>query len=232
VSVPRGRINPSITLFALEAFVPELHPTTFLQAAAWVPDDDPERPWEEAAELAAEWIWARSEIEDVLPLLVTNTFQNAIGIRCLGDIARRGGQATPQGKQRFAPGPVLVYVPDARSLRFALDLAHGCSLAVVESVSFPLSEWAAGAGALNLLDGSTSAITLPADVVADLDRAVFFGGNNGWSGSHEKAHARSRLAAHIESGRLSPDEAAAYVMSQGVSNKGATRLRVLLEKCS
>ncbi|MFJ3472171.1 hypothetical protein ACIPJ1_04500 [Microbacterium maritypicum] len=222
----------AIILFVLEAFVPELHPTTFLQAAAWVPDDDPERPWEEAAELAAEWIWARSEIEDVLPLLVTNTFQNAIGIRCLGDIARRGGQATPQGKQRFAPGPVLVYVPDARSLRFALDLAHGYSLAVVESVSFPLSEWAAGADALNLLDGSTSAISLPANVVADLDRAVFFGGNNGWSGSHEKTHARSRLAAHVESGRLSPDEAAAYVMSQGVSDKGATRLRVLLEKYS
>jgi hypothetical protein len=216
----------------LEAFVPELHPTTFLQAAAWVPDDDPERPWEEAADLAAEWIWARSEIEGVLPLLVTNTFQNVIGIRCLGDIARRGGQATPRGKQRFDPRPVLVYVPDARSLRFALDLAHGYSLAVVESVSFPLTEWAAGAGAINLLDGSISAISLPADVVADLDRAIFFGGNNGWTGQHEKTHARSRLASHVESGRLAADEAAAYVMSQGVSDKGATRLRTLLEKFS
>lgn len=25
-----------------------LHPTTYLQAAAWVPDDDPHRPWDEA----------------------------------------------------------------------------------------------------------------------------------------------------------------------------------------
>ncbi|MGX5769756.1 hypothetical protein ACWKWN_03280 [Microbacterium trichothecenolyticum] len=114
--------------------MPELHPTTFLQAAAWVPDDDPKRPWEEAADLAAAWIWARSEIEGVLPL------------------------------------------------------------------------------------------------VADLDRAIFFGGNNGWSGQHEKTHARGRLATHVESGRLAPDEAAAYVMSQGVSDKGATRLRTLLEK--
>ncbi len=35
----------------------ELHPTTHVRAAAWVPDDDPERPWDEAAELAADWIW-------------------------------------------------------------------------------------------------------------------------------------------------------------------------------
>lgn len=91
---------------------------------------------------------------------------------------------------------------------------------------------AAGAGAINLLDGSTSAISLPAEVVADLDRAVFFGGNNGWTGQHEKTHARHPLAAHVESGLLAPDEAAAYVMSQGVSDKGATRLRTLLEKYS
>ena len=48
----------------------DLHPTTHLQAAAWVPDDDPERPWDEAADLAAEWIWGRSEIEGLEPLLV------------------------------------------------------------------------------------------------------------------------------------------------------------------
>lgn len=38
----------------------DLHPTTHLQAAAWVPDDDPERPWDEAAALAADWIWERA----------------------------------------------------------------------------------------------------------------------------------------------------------------------------
>ncbi|MCG2803679.1 MAG: hypothetical protein L6311_16530 [Cellulomonas sp.] len=43
----------------------DLHPTTHLQAAAWVPDDDPERPWEVAAELAADWIWEHSKLEGV-----------------------------------------------------------------------------------------------------------------------------------------------------------------------
>lgn len=40
----------------------ELHPATRLQAAAWVPDDDPERPWDEAADIAADWICERSEL--------------------------------------------------------------------------------------------------------------------------------------------------------------------------
>ena len=208
----------------------ELNPTTHLQAAAWVPDDDPERPWDEAADLAADWIWERSEIEGVTPLLVTNTFQNAVGIDCLEEIAREGGQATPQGKQRFDRGPVLAYVPDERTLKLALNLARGYSLAVVETVSFPLAEWAAGAGAVNLLDGSTSSSSLPDDVKADLDHAVFFGGNNGWTGQHEKEHARNHLARHVQAGRLAPEQAASYVMARGVSDKGAKRLRLLLEK--
>lgn len=207
----------------------ELHPSTHLQAAAWVPDDDPDRPWEDAADLAAGWIRERSEIEEAGPVLVTNTFQNGVGISCLEEIARLGGQATPQGKRRFDHGPVLAYVPDERTLKLALDLARGYSLAVVETVSFPLAEWAAGAKAINLLDGSTSASTIPDDVKNDLDHAVFFGGNNGWTGSHEKQHARSQLESHVRSGRLEPEQAASYVMSQGVSDAGAKRLRRLLE---
>jgi hypothetical protein len=208
----------------------ELHPTTRLQAAAWVPDDDPERPWDEAADIAADWICERSELEGVTALLVTNTFQNAVGISCLEEIARAGGQATPQGKQRFDCGPVLAYVPDERSLKLALNLARGYSLAVVETVSFSLAEWAAEAGAINLLDGSASASSIPDDVKADLDHAVFFGGNNGWTGQHEKQHARNHLARHVHAGRLAPEQAASYVMARGVSDKGAKRLRLLLEK--
>jgi hypothetical protein len=210
----------------------ELHPTTFLQAAAWVPDDDPERPWDEAADLAANWIWERSEIESSLPLLVTNTFQNSAGIGSLTDIGRQGGHATPQGKDRFDRGPVIAYVPVERTLDLALDLARGYSLVVVETESFQLSEWAAAAGAINLLDGSVSSSSIPDDVREDLDHAVFFGGNNGWTGSHEKQHARRCLVDHVRAGLLEPEQAAAYVMAKGVSDKGARRLRELLEKGS
>ncbi|WP_454294984.1 hypothetical protein [Salana multivorans] len=208
----------------------ELHPKTHLQAAAWVPDDDPERPWDEAADLAADWIWERSKIEGVKPLLVANTFQNARGIESLEEIASKGGQTTPQGKQRFERGPVLAYVPDERTLKLALNLARGYSLAVVETVSLPLAEWAAGAEAVNLLDGSVSSSGLSEDVKADLDHAVFFGGNNGWTGQHEKQHARNHLTRHVQAGRLAPGHAASYVMARGVSGTGAKRLRLLLEK--
>lgn len=201
-----------------------------LQAAAWVPDNDPQRSWEDAAGLAADWIWERSRIEGVIPLLVTNTFQNAVGIDSLEEIARKGGQATPQGKQRFDRGPVLAYVPDERTLKLALELARGYSLAVVETVSFPVTEWAAGAEAINLLDGSRSSSSIPDDVKADLDHAVFFGGNNGWTGQHEKQHACNHLLRHVRAGCLAPDQAASYVMAKGVSDKGAKRLRLLLEK--
>jgi len=209
--------------------VNELHPTTFLRAAAWVPDDDPTRPWDEAADLAADWIWERSEIEGVLPMLVTNTFQNGVGIASLSEISTQGGQATPQSKGRFDPGPVLAYVPTERTVNLALDLAREHSLVVVETDSFPLREWASAAGALNLISGALNSTTIPADVASDLDRAILLGGNNGWTGPHEKQHARSVLTAHARSGRLVADDAASYAMGHGVSDKGAKRLRALVE---
>lgn len=86
--------------------VPDLDPTTFLEAAAWVPDDAPRLSWEEAADLALQLTWERSDEEGTVPLLVSTTFQNGRGIRSLGDIAGRDEHATPHGKERFNAGPV------------------------------------------------------------------------------------------------------------------------------
>jgi len=223
--------EPAGTMDTSHAPAPEkeVRVTTALQAAAWVPDNDPTRPWSEAAELAADWVWQRSKIEGKSPLLVTNTFQNARGMGALEEIAKSGGQATPQGKKRFSHGPVLAYVPVERTLELALDLARGYSLVVVETDVFPLSEWAAAVGAVNLLDGSTSASALDADVSEALDRAIFFGGNNGWTGSHEKRHARTVLSDLAVAGRIDADAAASYAMAHDVSDKGARRLRTLIE---
>ena len=206
----------------------DLHPTTFLRAAAWVPDDDPHRPWDDAAEIAADWIWERSEVEGVPPLLVTNTLKSGTFMPVLHEIARKGGHAAPLGKERFERGPVLVYVPVEKTLRFAMDLARGYSLAIVETTSFPLAEWAAGAGAINLLVGTASQSSIGEDVRHDLDSTIFFGGHNGWTGSHEKKHALSHLTDHVRGGRLTPDQAASYAMSKHVSDRGAKRLRDLL----
>lgn len=208
----------------------ERHPTTRLRAAAWVPDDDPHRPWDDAAELAAQWIWERSDIENEPPLLVTNALASAQGIASLEDIARAGGHTTPQSRnRRFTPRPVLAYVPDPRSLRLAIDLARGHSLAIVEGSLFPLAEWAAAADAINLLTGRQSATDLDARVRKDLDLVIFFGGHNGWTGPHEKQDARRRLASHVTAGDLTGAQAASYAMAHGVSDRGAARLQQLLE---
>lgn len=210
----------------------DLHPTsTHLQAAAWVPDDVEDRPWEEAISLAAEWIWERSREEGSAPLLASNA-QNAAsyGYADLDEIIRAGGHATPQTRSRPDRGPVLAFVPDERSLHFAMGSARGYSLAVVEG-STPIAEWAAGAAAINLLTGQVTPSQLDDEVRKDLDSVIFYGGRNGWTGADEKAQLRRFLSGHINGGRLTPEQAAAYALSsQSVSERGAKRLRELLAR--
>jgi hypothetical protein len=211
----------------------DLHPRTHLRAAAWVPDDDPHRDWAAAANLAADWIWQRSEIEGVSPVLVTNAQEpRGFGIDALDEIARAGGRTTPQSRSRPGPAPVLVYVPYEGSLQCAMDQARGFSLVAVETKRFSLAEWAAGAEAINLLTGKTSSSAIPDDVRDDLDSVMFDGGSNGWTGPDEKAYAHRHLAEHVRTRRLTSDQAASYVMSQGASDTGAKQLRELLEKDS
>jgi hypothetical protein len=213
--------------------MPDLHPRTHLRAAAWVPDDDPHRDWADAADLAAEWIWQRSEEEGVPPLLVTNTQQaRGFGIDALDEIARAGGHTTPRSRTRVERAPVLVYVPYEQSLRRAMEVARGFSLVAVETKQFPLAEWAFGAEAVNLLTDEPSTSAIPDEIRKDLDSAMFYGGRNGWTGPDEKAHAQRHLREHVRAGRLTPDQAASYVMSQGASDRGAKRLRELLQRDS
>jgi hypothetical protein len=209
----------------------DLHPSTHLRAAAWVPNNDPKRPWDEAIAPAAEWIWGRSEVEGLPPVLVSNTKSAAgMGHADLDDIIRAGGHATPQSSAQYDHGPVLAFVPDERSLHFAMNLARGYSLALVEG-RFSLAEWAAHAKATDLLTGQNATPQISEDVRRDLDFAILDGGRNGWTGPDEKAQAQRCLADHIRTGRLTPDQAAAYALtSSSVSERGAKRLRELLSR--
>ncbi|MEV0669371.1 hypothetical protein [Mycobacterium sp. NPDC050441] len=210
----------------------DLHPSTHLRAAAWVPDDVEDRPWEEAIALAADWIWERSQDDGLAPMLVSNA-QNAasFGYADLDEIIQAGGHATPKSRTRPDRGPVLAFVPDERSLHFAMGVARGYSLAVVEGSVLSLTEWAAGATAINLLTGQTTTSEVPADARKDLDSVIFYGGRNGWTGADEKAQVRRYLSGYINSGRLTPDQAAAYALSsQSVSDRGAKKLRELLSR--
>jgi hypothetical protein len=203
----------------------DLHPRTHLRATAWVPNDDPHRAWTTAASLAADWIWQRSEIERVPPVLVTNSLDTQ-RIDVFDEIARAGGHTTPRSRTYFDKAPVLACAPTAQSLGLAMDIARGFSLVAVEGQSISLAEWAAGAGAVNLLTAETSSSAIPDDVRDDLESVIFDGGRNGWTGPDEKAHARRHLTEHVRTGRLTPDQAASYVMSQGVSDGGAKPVEV------
>jgi hypothetical protein len=188
------------------------------------------RPWQNAIAFAAEWIWECSRAEGLAPVLVSNAKNVAgMGYADLDEIIRKGGHVTPQSGTRYDHGPVLAYVPNERALHVAMDLARGYSLAVVEGRSLSLAEWAANAGATNLLTGQTTPSQIPDDVRRDLDFAILDGGRNGWTGPDEKAQALRCLTDHIRAGRLTPDQAAAYVLtSASVSDSGAKRLRELL----
>ncbi|GJJ24063.1 hypothetical protein [Mycolicibacterium mageritense] len=88
----------------------DLHPSTHLRAAAWVPDDVEDRPWEEAITLAADWIWERSQDEGLPPMVVSNAQKTGgLGYASLDEIIRAGGHTTPKSRTRFdrgRPSPV------------------------------------------------------------------------------------------------------------------------------
>jgi len=72
----------------------------------------------------------------------------------------------------------------------ALDLARGFSLAVVEGGSFPMWEWAASAGAINLLTNDHASSELASDVRKSLDAAIFFGCGHGWTKRPRRSYRR------------------------------------------
>lgn len=128
-----------------------------LSRAAWVPDDDPQRPWATAASLAVEWAERRCVEEGADAVLVTNALGH-LGPE-LEAFARRHTHTTRRaGRARVGPGggPVLAYVPYADDLEFAMHLAHGSSLAVVETSAFPLAGWASRLDAWDLVNDGAS----------------------------------------------------------------------------
>ena len=108
-----------------------------IRHAAWVPEEI-EQDWEEAAVLAARWVWMRAKDEGATPVLVANALDATSSVPAL-----RGFEVTsPQSRRRPASGePVLAYTPTVESLVYAEELARGSSLVVVEGFSFSVRGW-------------------------------------------------------------------------------------------
>lgn len=202
-----------------------------IERAAWVPDDVPDRPWDEAVALAVEWIEAECSDRGDAPVLVTNTRDaQSSGPEQMVRFGQRYGATTPASKDRFDHGPVLVYVPDDRTFTYAQGLARGSVLVAVEGQHLALATWAAEVGADDLTrPGVTGRPALPQDVRQTLDSVHFFGGTNGWSGPHEKADARRRLGPLVESGAIDAATVAGYMHARGVHERGVRRIREILQ---
>lgn len=214
VSVPRGIVG---------AMTNEERQTAY--RAAWVPDDDPQRPWEDAAALAVEWTRVRARELGRLPLLVTFSFQNGEGVDAFRGLERITTRSS-QSAGAMGARPVLAYVPEQRVLELAHRRARGATLCVVESVSFPIHGWARESAAVNLLDGSVLPPLDPA-LATGLDR-LQRAGNNGWGDQPGKRDA-TRLLGEL---RLNLDcaEVFGYVLARGASERGVTNLRKIAQK--
>lgn len=197
-------------------------------AFAWVPDDDPTRDWSIAAGWAVDWVDERCRMEGVSGVLVTNTMSR-LGVPALDGFEQRNTRTSRRAgraRGREGEGPVLAYVPHGEELEFASRLARDSSLAVVETVSFPLAGWAAWVGALNLV---TRELTSPLDpAVAETVERLKFYANNGFGDDFGKRMARSILE-DLPTDTLAWSSALlpSAVLAAGVSYRGVKNLENL-----
>lgn len=188
--------------------------------AAWVPDDDPQRPWDEAEALAVRWVREQAARQRSAPLVVTYSRQNASCMEHARGIeqvtVRSPGSVTgPVGR------PVLAYAPDEETLALAHRHARGSALVMVEGGT-SLMGWARATRAVDLVTGRT------APGYDDrqqhlLDRVTMLK-NNGWGDSHARSTLPRLLPAVLR--HVPVDELVGYVLAQGASAPGAKRVRL------
>ncbi|MEV0112802.1 hypothetical protein AB0H77_06035 [Streptomyces sp. NPDC050844] len=199
--------------------------------AAWVPDDDPEREWQVAADLAVSWVEQEARAQDAAAVLVLNAFGAEQHVPVLRSFAQRHSVTTPRaGRDRVGSGigPVLAYVPDARTLDFATGLARNSSLAVVESVGLlPLGGWAAHLTALDLTRPGGESPALDDRLAEALDRLKFYG-NNAYGPSFDRQQATRVLSDLHSAGLLDREVVISARAARGVSPAGLDRLRQLI----
>lgn len=202
-----------------------------LYSAAWVPDDDPERSWDDAADLAVDWVLREADRLSAAPLLVTPTkHQWTAGASSIRWLARNYAATTPRAKPPGpGVGPVLVYVPDYDTFHVAAQYARGASLAVVESISHPLRGWAMEVKALNLLTGDTTPDSRSDEQREQLDRVHWYG-NNGWTTGFGKDQATKILNQMKRQGLLDVEVVLGYMIAKGHHGEAVERLDKIINR--
>lgn len=198
--------------------------------AAWVPDDDPARPWDDAAALCVEWVVAESEAQGTEPLLVTPTqSQWSSGAESVVWMAQRYEATTPRSNRAsFYKRPVLAYVPDFLVMEVAANYARDSSLAVVESLATPLLAWAMEVGAINLLTGAPTPDSRTETQREDLEHLSFIG-NNGWGDVYGKRDAKLILRDMRDRSELDRDVVLGFMVARGHHHRAIGHLARLID---
>jgi len=154
-------------------------------------------------------------------------FTGLVVAKFLGDIADfseyDGFQHHSRGSRGRPPtgGAVLALFPDVETLRMADRLAD-VALCVIGGYDTNLDYWIQDRGAEAISDLEVDRLpNLPEDAIDALDGTIFFGGNNNFSGSHEKANARSAIAKlHSLSEAPSEDQIQSYLIKSNLASRG------------
>jgi hypothetical protein len=197
--------------------------------AAWVPEHVG-MDWDEAARIAVDWVEHESNQQGTRALLVTVT-KTGLGDDSLAAFANRHEWTTPQSSYRTKVArrrPVLVYVPDERTLAVAAEYARGSSLCAIEGFATPLSGWARSAGAVDLLAGLALEALQP-ELIEALERLHFYG-NNGWTRGFGQDRALHILEGLRNVNLLDKTAITGDMLARGHGAKPIKRLGELIDK--
>ncbi len=205
--------------------------------AAWVPDDDVQRDWNDAACLAIDWIEAEAVKQGTHAVLVTSTFGGPILTYAFsGRILNSPLSRYVRGRTHFTPRSgrhvprgvaVLSFVPTRRALDFAIELAQGSSLCVVESATEPVAGWAADVGAINLLAGFATA-QHPPTFLEHLDRLASNGDNFG--DTFGRRTAQQILDDLQHNGLLQRNNVVRALAARNISPRGQRQIEKMIDR--
>lgn len=208
---------------------------SYIEHLAWLPNNDTVYPeLQGLEERAVDWLLLRADDEDNDPVVFVNASKSADGFSApFNDLIRRYSYTYPLDRSKPRKVPILALYPGARSLHMAMNVARGSSLMVIESISRPLHGWAAATGAVDVTGAHEPTGLISDEARKALDHALFFTGNNNWTGSHEKSHAKSALRSVVSAGLLDTETAVGYALGHArVSDLGAKNLEKIINGLS
>ncbi|MFF5931616.1 hypothetical protein [Streptomyces hydrogenans] len=197
-------------------------------SAAWVPNDDPARTLDVAAELAAAWVLRQAETLGTKPVLATPTQAEwSAGPDIIRSLSKSWDTTTERGtapsEQQRA---VLAYVPTYRGLYRLLPCVRDGALAVVELSPYFLSGWAMDSRAVNLVNGQTTPEAwTPAQrtLLEDIDRY----GNNGWAPGFD-AEGAARLLPQLIADGVDQNVILGFMVARGHDETSVERLASII----